>query len=429
MWSLLALSIVLAARESHAMPVNENCSGSSSHYIDSLTGDDWNSGASAEQPWRSIKMIDDHVMRAGDTIYLRRGSWFSGPVIVRGHATTDCPISLLAYDAGARPIIYRSGKQVGADGLIIVRESDHVRVESMEIRGSAAHGIAVYRAEDVVISDCIIHDSSRNGVVIFDSSEVRVRGNTVYNNNRSGVEEFSGVLIGGSPGRRFDGFLVEGNRIYGNTGTPRHNGNGVKLGSTEWPPIELRKVKIIGNEIYLNGNFLQNQFGRGITSAVAGEILIAGNYIHDNASAGAYVGDVGLTFTVRYEGNKFVNNHLRAFGWVDDGVAVASANTIICDEAGVPCVGLEYGGRGSFHISDNVFLLRPHPIYGAVVEVHTDSSPGAISRNVYWDSVAGVKSMKYLIGDFRDPLAYHTFDEWVRLTGDADSAQLDPASR
>lgn len=89
-------------------------------YYVSHEGNDYHSGTSAQQAWRSIKKVNAMMktFRPGDRILFRRGDRFPGGVVVTTSGTSGQPIVFGAYGSGAAPIIdgfrhLRSWQSVG----------------------------------------------------------------------------------------------------------------------------------------------------------------------------------------------------------------------------------------------------------------------------------------------------------------------------
>lgn len=395
-------------------------------YYVSSQGNDQNSGESPERSWRSLAKVNRTFLNPGDRVFLRSGDVWFERLQPSGSGTSSQPVGYGAYGSGAPPVIDGRGVPIGrGEGLIKIL-SKNVVIASLQIRNSAGDGIIGYFADGLRILNCIVDHNQKNGILIGSSSDTIIRGNDIYKNNLSGDQEYSGILVDKWDGGTVRNVIIDENKIHGNAGSRAHNGNGIKLGHTGDNLMTIKNLVITSNQIYQNGTMTQNQFGRGITASVAGDMLIGYNCIHDNASAGSYVGGQKLSFSVRYVGNVFSNNHLRGFGWIDDGEVHAVNNTVICDREGLPCVGIEFNGAGRFEIHHNIIQLKPHPRYGALVAVQQGARMATFSDNLYWDTINGRESHKFLLGDFRDSRNYHSFSEWVSITGDQRSKEVDP---
>ena len=133
-----------------------------------------------------------------------------------------------------------------------------------------------------------------------------------------------------------------------------HSGQRLVVGPAAIP--EIRDVAIIGNDVHRNGNPDQNQAGRGITGTFHGDITISSNFVHQNASAGIYLGDSsGTRLDIAILRNVFYNNALRQFGGFTETKGLADGNLLVVDDPQLTAMGAEVGGLGPWEISSNTF--------------------------------------------------------------------------
>ncbi|MFD2934302.1 PA14 domain-containing protein [Spirosoma flavum] len=74
------------------------------YYIAS-TGNDSNSGKSADSPFQTIAKVNGLSLQPGDAVLFRRGDTFRGSVFIRQSGSSDKPIVLDAYGSGNKPIL------------------------------------------------------------------------------------------------------------------------------------------------------------------------------------------------------------------------------------------------------------------------------------------------------------------------------------
>jgi hypothetical protein len=72
------------------------------YYVDSVSGNDNNSGAQ-NSPWKTIGKVSAASFQPGDTIYFKRGTSYSGCVTINGDGTANDPITITAYGSGNAP--------------------------------------------------------------------------------------------------------------------------------------------------------------------------------------------------------------------------------------------------------------------------------------------------------------------------------------
>jgi hypothetical protein len=98
-------------------------------YLDSLAGDDANSGRSADQAWKSLSKASANVFHPGDTLALKRGGRFAGGLSLGLQGTAEKPITISAYGEGAAPVIDAKGHLAG----VHLKNSRHLLVKDLAI--------------------------------------------------------------------------------------------------------------------------------------------------------------------------------------------------------------------------------------------------------------------------------------------------------
>ncbi len=79
------------------------------NYYVSNSGNDSNSGTSAELPWRTLEKVNNFFkLEPGDQILFKRGDQWNGEIIVRQSGLKGKPITYGAYGSGENPKIYGS---------------------------------------------------------------------------------------------------------------------------------------------------------------------------------------------------------------------------------------------------------------------------------------------------------------------------------
>ncbi len=74
-----------------------------SYYIDSVDGNDSNDGLSTNTPWASHTKAESTSLAAGDTVHFKRGSAFSGAIVISESGSPGNPIRLTSYGSGELP--------------------------------------------------------------------------------------------------------------------------------------------------------------------------------------------------------------------------------------------------------------------------------------------------------------------------------------
>jgi hypothetical protein len=79
--------------------------GPLTYYVDCSTGNDSNHGHSKSQAWKSLKPVYDTTLNPGDSLLLKRGCSWTGPLDAKWRGTSDQMILIGAYGSGDLPKI------------------------------------------------------------------------------------------------------------------------------------------------------------------------------------------------------------------------------------------------------------------------------------------------------------------------------------
>ena len=103
-------------------------------FVDSVGGNDANSGTSFLKPWKDLSPLNARTFAPGDVIAFKRSSVYSGTALtLNGSGTPNRPILLTAYGHGARPTF----KNPGALNVMQIT-GDHVIVNALSFQDTTA---------------------------------------------------------------------------------------------------------------------------------------------------------------------------------------------------------------------------------------------------------------------------------------------------
>jgi len=132
--------------------------GMAAEYFVSPDGDDWNSGTSISEPWRSIAKANG-ALRAGDTVFLRGGEYVDDPIEPARSGQPGQPIIYSGYQ-GERAVI-TSHTVVGLNEAIALRDIAHIVIEKLVFTGrqpspnaTLKHFATFDNASYIEIRDC-----------------------------------------------------------------------------------------------------------------------------------------------------------------------------------------------------------------------------------------------------------------------------------
>ena len=132
------------------------------YYVDSINGDDTNSGKSVSSAWKTLEKASSEVYSEGDKILLKAGSIFDGTFTAQGSGNAENPITFGAYgdtEALGKPVV-RSNEDVK---LVEIHNVSGWLVENIEF--TAPNGKGIYITADgsgmtteITVRDCVFHD-------------------------------------------------------------------------------------------------------------------------------------------------------------------------------------------------------------------------------------------------------------------------------
>jgi len=100
------------------------------YYIDSVDGNDSNDGLTPSTAWESHTKINSLELQSGDTVRFKRGSQFSGPIVIDESGTAANPILLTAYGQGSAPR-FTNPNDLDMNGNCIRISGDYIIVENL----------------------------------------------------------------------------------------------------------------------------------------------------------------------------------------------------------------------------------------------------------------------------------------------------------
>lgn len=115
----------------------ENTTNATSHYyINSLTGNDGNSGASVNSPWKSLKNLESANFKAGDSILFAKGSEFQGGFMLKNSGEPGKPIVLSNYGQGSNPTL-TNPDYANLHGNVIQVKGSYVVIDGLSFKNCA----------------------------------------------------------------------------------------------------------------------------------------------------------------------------------------------------------------------------------------------------------------------------------------------------
>jgi len=233
---------------------------------------------------------------AGDTIVIRRGTYFENPKI-------DKQLSLQGEDS-LGTVVVGAGGSAGASVLTI--SADDVKVSGLTVTSinysasaTYAYGIVVYGDNSTITGNNIVNTLS--GIFCPFQSSIMISQNNITGNRKDGVRFYGGfnntILENNITGNTASAIAIDGysNMIAGNNLSK--NARGIGLGATY---SVIYKNNVTGNSesgIYLPGS----------------HNIISANYIANNKYGIYALPSFGVSNNNTITQNDFVNNQQNAF--------------------------------------------------------------------------------------------------------------------
>jgi parallel beta-helix repeat protein len=345
--ALLALALAAAST-----------AGATTYYVDD-TGSNTNPGT-LSQPFRTIS-YSVNQLSAGDTLYVREGTYAESVLIWNRHGSTNAWIVIEPYGSET-PTIDAAGK--GESGVTI-DESSFIYLGNLEVVNADKSGIFVWDAHDINVSWNVVHHNNFMGIHA---------GTDTYNNTYN--------------------IHIEGNEVYDNV---RHN---INHDASPWyqavSAYNSHDVQILGNTVYQN-------YGEGIDYILSDLGTIQGNTSADNFSCNLYLDNAT---------NTVASGNLMVSGWAGTpsdyyrdgnaaiGIAVANEyyyrqnpaynltitnNIVLHGNNGFVYWDSQYGGGlDNVTIANNTFIQTDD--IELIIEGTTPHSGTVVKNNIFYQT-------------------------------------------
>jgi hypothetical protein len=266
------------------------------YFVDYLNGNDAANGISERNAWKTLSKVNDQKFLPGDKIYFRRGSVWTGQLIITSSGTKSNPIVYTAYGKGTNPVI----KDPGVNRATAIRlAADWVIIENFLVKEAHEAGINIINGSDYNIVRN--NEATKVGIGIA----VRGKHNLVTHNY---VHDLTMVV--NNPG---------GDNDYGATGIWLFSSNNEvsynRMLNCKAPSLDYGNdggvVEFYGDvdSCYVHHNWGENCEGAfevgGRGETLTDNIISYNVYVNNGFSGGFHVGG---KFGVRIENMRIENN-------------------------------------------------------------------------------------------------------------------------
>ncbi len=219
------------------------------YYIDSVNGNDNNSGTSELSSWKSLNKINQTTFLPGDKILFKAGGIWNGKLNPKGSGKEGSPIIIDMYGSGSKPLILGGGS-VG-NGVVYLYNQEYWEINNLEITNDAStggdrRGIQISASNygivnHIYLRKLLIHNIK--GIVDQSAIEAKRTGGIAIE-----------TLDDKNLATRFNDILIEGCEIYSvdNTGiyTDNRRDVGDYPGTPDWEKRKFTNVIIRNNTIH-----------------------------------------------------------------------------------------------------------------------------------------------------------------------------------
>ena len=309
----------------------------STYYV-ATTGSDSNPGTE-KQPWRTVAKAVN-TMVAGDTTYVRSGTYNEGLIRFKTSGSQSAPIKLLNYPDES-PVI-ECVDPTKFHRIILEHASGTrnaigwITIEGFEIR-NCWDGIKMHSGHDITIRRNWIHHNLNQGI-LGSGTRILVDRN-IINNNGPSITKPTATRTHGMYGNG-TAWTITNNLIYG------HLGYGIQLNGS--PSSFYNSTKHPGPEFAVSANWIvanntiayqQNKAGMVVWGSTCNNARIENNIFYENAQTmdsnvayGVHFSSIACT-GVQIRNNLFYRSSsgwLKAFGTAaTEGIHYTQSGNII----------------------------------------------------------------------------------------------------
>ncbi len=247
------------------------------YYIDSVAGNDGNSGTSSGSAWQSITKVNATTFSPGDQILFKADSAWTGQLNPKGSGSAGNPIIIDMYGVGNKPLIDAAGAE--GNGAFYLYNQQYWEVNNLELTNDDAtegdrRGVMIAAGNfglvnHIYLKDLYIHDIK--GTV----------GQDLSDKDTAGIAFF--IEADDTVDTRFDDVLIEGCLVdnVANEGivTRCRAGGTINVGDSNWQRRKFTNFRVRNNEI---SNITKNAM---IMRIMDDTCVVEYNVCHDTAQA------------------------------------------------------------------------------------------------------------------------------------------------
>jgi hypothetical protein len=254
---LIWVFLCLIARSNSTGDARHRAHEDVSYYVNSVAGDDRNSGAAPDDAWQTLSKVNATTFAPGDRILFKSGGKWTGRLWPKGSGTEEHPIVIDKYGGETKPVINANGE---AEDAVLLKNQEYWEINNLEVTNTGST------------------PGTRRGVRLVadnygEMHHIYVRGLTVHDVNGSdAVKENGGITYncaGDSKPSRFVDLRIEDNHI------DHVDRSGIFGWSSHW--VRSKWYPSLG--VVIRGNVLDDIGGDGIVPVATDGALVESNVV------------------------------------------------------------------------------------------------------------------------------------------------------
>lgn len=235
------------------------------YYVDSVNGDDYESGTSPQSAWKSMSKINATTFQPGDNILLKAGSAWTGQFHPKGSGSEGMPIIIDRYIDGrnehARPLIRGQGL---ITNVIYLYNQEYWEIKNIEVTNFLQGDTSLKRGVYIKAKDFgTVHHIHLQNLLIHD-----INGDLTDKDNGGIFCE----ITGNAKPTKFDDLLIDDCHIYDVDRTGISNSSSWETRtfttSTNWYP---------STNVVIRDNLIERAGNNGLIVRVCDGALIEHN--------------------------------------------------------------------------------------------------------------------------------------------------------
>ena len=241
------------------------------YYVDSINGNDNNSGLSQDKAFMSVEKVNSLSLKPGDAVLFKKGCIWTDTILnPKGSGNAQHPITISSYGQGDKPIIksmYDDDTDIlpEVDAAVLLKNASYVTIDGLKVINGTPGTGTQYGIRLLLNGNYV-----SSGVKIVNNT---IQGSNLKNWSTMSKSGLNGITAASDSYNGFiDGLLIENNEIY------NCKANGITVnGSYSGCDSEGKVNSKAAKGVVVRNNFLNNIGADGILVNNCNEPLVEYN--------------------------------------------------------------------------------------------------------------------------------------------------------